>query len=218
MRSNLDSDPDVIAIGVRLNLDELAVVGRLWKVWSWADQHTTDGNAVRVTEVTLDRFANCSGFAAAMREVGWLEGRDGALTFPRFDRHNGQTAKNRALTAQRVAKRRNAESVTNVTPPSLPEERRVEKNRRIPTLTDALAHGAGHQPKWEEGMIREWFAHRDGQNWERTSGLPISNWRSDLDGWCMKNERERNNEATRGSGGPSVINAASTNRKAAGQY
>jgi len=130
MRTNLDTDPRVIDIATRLGIGELQVVGMLWKVWSWADAHTLDGNAVRVTDVTLDRFTLVTGFADALRKVGWLEGRDGLLTFPRFAEHNGQTAKNRAETKERVAKHRNAKSVTDVTPKPLPEKRREEKSIR----------------------------------------------------------------------------------------
>ena len=128
MRTNLDTDPRVIEIATRLGIGELQVVGMLWKVWSWADAHTLDGNAIRVTDVTLDRFTLVTGFADALRKVGWLEGRDGLLTFPRFAEHNGQTAKNRAETKERVAKHRNAKPVTDVTPEPLPEKRREEKS------------------------------------------------------------------------------------------
>lgn len=127
MRSNLDGDWRVIAIAAELGVPELHVVGCLWKVWSWADQHFLDGNAIRVTDVTLDRFTSLTGFSAALRKVGWLEGRDSALTFPRFAEHNGQTAKKRCETAIRVAKSRNAKRVTDVTQKVLPEKRREEK-------------------------------------------------------------------------------------------
>ena len=128
MRTNLDTDPRVIEIATRLGINELHVVGMLWKLWSWADAHTLDGNAIRVTDVTLDRFTLVTGFAEALRKVGWLEGRDGLLTFPRFAEHNGQTAKNRAETKERVAKHRNAKTVTDVTQKALPEKRREEKS------------------------------------------------------------------------------------------
>lgn len=128
MRINLDTDPRVIAMAAQLNVPELHIVGCCWKVWAWADSHTEDGNAIRVTDVTLDRFTGVTGFAAALRNVGWLEGRDNALTFPRFAEHNGQTAKKRGETAIRVAKCRNAKRVTHVTQKVLPEKRREEKS------------------------------------------------------------------------------------------
>lgn len=128
MRTNLETDVRVIEMAATLDIPELHVVGCLWKLWSWADMHTHDGNAIRVTCVTLDRFTGVTGFADGLRKVGWLEGRDNALTFPRFAEHNGQTAKNRAETQQRVAKHRNAKSVTSVTQKPLPEKRREEKS------------------------------------------------------------------------------------------
>jgi len=128
MRTNLDTDVRVIELAGMLNMTELHVVGCLWKLWAWADQHTQDGNAMRVTSVTLDRFTGVTGFAEALRKVDWLAGRDGALTFPRFVEHNGQTAKNRAKTKERVAKHRNASIVTDVTQKQLPEKRREEKS------------------------------------------------------------------------------------------
>ena len=130
MRTNLDTDWRVIEMAGHLGIPELHVVGCLWKLWTWADQHTLDGNAIRVTDVTLDRFTGVTGFAHALRKVGWLEGQDSALSFPRFAEHNGQTAKNRAETNKRVARHRNANTVTNVTPKPLPEKRREEKSIR----------------------------------------------------------------------------------------
>lgn len=126
MRSNLHEDPRVISIAAALATDELHVVGMLWRVWSWADCQSFDGNALSVTESFLDRITRNAGFAAALRKVGWLDGQDNLLAFPRFKEHNGQTAKGRALTKNRVEKSRNAKTVTNVTPAPLPEKRREE--------------------------------------------------------------------------------------------
>lgn len=133
MRTNLDTDPRVIEISSTLAIPEMQVVGCLWKLWAWADSHSLDGNAIRVTNVTLDSFTRVTGFADALRKVGWLEGRDNALTFPRFDEHNGHTAKQRAETKDRVKNHRagksNEKTVTNVTQKPLPEKRREEKKR-----------------------------------------------------------------------------------------
>lgn len=126
MRCNLDTDPAVFQIAAQLGLDELSVVGRLWKVWSWADQHVSDCHAIGVTDVTLDRISGTPGFADAMRRVGWIEGDPTAPALPKFDRHNGQSAKRRALATERQARRRHAD----VTPTSRPErdQRREEKS------------------------------------------------------------------------------------------
>ncbi len=156
MRSNLDTSPRVIELAGVLNLPELHVVGLLWKVWSWADTHTLDGNAIRVTDVTLDRLTGVTGFASALRGVGWLEGNEGSISFPRFTEHNGKTAKNRAETAVRVAKHRNAKPVTSVTQKPLPEKRREEKNTTTPTPSsknDIPEVLSGLSAEWQEGQI-----------------------------------------------------------------
>ncbi|MFT0547473.1 conserved phage C-terminal domain-containing protein [Allopusillimonas ginsengisoli] len=101
------STPDkteVLAITVAMGWDDPDLtVGKLLRVWRWFDQQTIDGNAVGVTPALLDRLIGVSGLCEAMQSVGWLEVYDGGITLPNFERHNGKTAKNRALTAKRVA-------------------------------------------------------------------------------------------------------------------
>lgn len=165
VRTNLGTDPRVYEIAAKLGTSPLHVVGMLVAVWSWADQHTLDGNAVRVTGVTLDALVSCPGFAAALRDIGWLAGRDGALTFPRFDEHNGQTAKKRAETASRVKRHRNARSVTE----ALPEKRREEKSNtlslsRASPLDKAVAEAVATAERLglPADAVRRWVEYRAG--------------------------------------------------------
>ena len=129
--------PEVVAMADSLAIDQDAVVGKLLRLWIWADQQSHFGNALSVTDSFIDRYTMRSGFASALRSVGWLSGENGKLEFPNFDRHNGQTAKSRALIKKRVEKNRskndakcNAGSVTK----SLPEKRREEINTPLPPL------------------------------------------------------------------------------------
>lgn len=124
----LSDKPEVHYIANALNMDPDAAVGKLVRVWAWFDKHTQDGNALGVTYSLLDRITGVTGFGEAMCFAGWLEQRDKVLHMPNFDRHNGESAKKRALTNKRVAKIRNAVSVTK----TLPEKRREEINTSIP--------------------------------------------------------------------------------------
>lgn len=146
MRCNLDTDPAVFQIAAQLGLDELSVVGRLWKVWSWADQHVSDCHAIGVTDVTLDRISGTPGFADAMRRVGWIEGDSDAPALPKFDRHNGQSAKRRALATERQSRKRHAD----VTPESRTErdQRREEKSNTpiVPKGDEAPSASAVEDP------------------------------------------------------------------------
>jgi hypothetical protein len=127
--------PEVYSMATILGIDPDAVVGKLIRFWAWCDQQSISGNALTVTESVLDRITHQPGFSDALRKVAWLEVRSGSLQVPRFDRHNGQTSKARAVCNRRVAEHRdkcNATSVTNVTPQALekplPEKRREEKS------------------------------------------------------------------------------------------
>lgn len=185
MRCNLDTDPAVFQMAAALGIDELAVVGRLWKVWAWADQHIADCNAVSVTANVLDRITTTPGFAEAMRKVGWLEGRDGDLSFPHFDRHNGQTAKKRALTKNRVEKTR-ADSVTL---PALQEryQRREEKSISLSQgepvavgFTEEQVIEAGRMASIAEDICRAYYDDRMAAGWFDKARRPVRSMPHDL--------------------------------------
>lgn len=133
--------PEVFQMSAVLGIDPDEVFGKLIRFWVWADQQMEKCNAEIVTGVTalklIDRVVRNDGFAQAMVDVGWLTVNDEGMHIPKFDRHNGQTAKNRALTKNRVQKSRakcNDPDVTDVTHPSLQDryQRREEKSLNDP--------------------------------------------------------------------------------------
>jgi hypothetical protein len=96
--------PEVFAITTKMGWDDPDLtVGKLFRVWRWFDQHTTEGNAHGVSLALLDRIVCVSGFAKAMVDVGWLLVGSEGLNLPNFGHHNGTTAKKRSQTAKRVA-------------------------------------------------------------------------------------------------------------------
>ncbi|SHM78068.1 DnaT-like ssDNA-binding domain-containing protein [Phytopseudomonas punonensis] len=133
--------PEVCQIADVADIDLDAVVGKLLRVWGWFDQQTEAGNAPSVTKKLLDRLVGVSGFCNHMISVGWLIEADGEISIPNFDRHNGKTAKNRSLTALRVASHKKGNGKSNaasVTPPlanALPreEKRRDKEQQQAPT-------------------------------------------------------------------------------------
>lgn len=129
LQKDTPDKPEVLAIASRLGIDPDAVTGKLIRIWSWFDTHTTNGNATSVTYAFLDRITGVTGFAEQVELVGWLRQSGHDLILPNFDFHNGETAKKRAMGKNRVEKHRgNAESnASSVTKP-LPEKRREEKN------------------------------------------------------------------------------------------
>ena len=183
VRTNLDTDPRVLAMAAELNVPELHVVGMLWKVWSWADSHSINGNAMCVTDVTLERFTGVTGFAHALRKVGWLTGGNGLATFPNFDEHNGDTAKKRAQTAKRVTKHRNAD----VTQEALPDKRREEKKVIPKGITETTKkfippteqEVADYCRERKNGLDPETFiAHYSARGWKFKGGQSMKDWKA----------------------------------------
>lgn len=113
---------EVFAMAEALGIDADAVVGKLFRVWAWFDQHTEKGNAASVTTSLIDRCASMPGFANAMLAVGWMTQGHRGLELPNFDRHNGKTAKTRALTAKRVAGHKQRTGNGQLTLVALPRE------------------------------------------------------------------------------------------------
>ena len=134
---------EVLIMSAALHLDRHEVAGRLMTLWEWCDDNLSSkdvddhGNAMvtlgALPEMTIDAVTGVTGFAAAMSDAGWLRTVQGHAVFPNFGRHNGETAKTRALTASRVAKHKskgnaegnasgNARGVTFAVRSALPRE------------------------------------------------------------------------------------------------
>ena len=114
VRIDLGDDPAVIRMASTLGLDEDAIVGKLHRLWSWADRHATNGFAIGINPKWVDRYVNCPKFSDSIMSVGWLEFCENGVTFPNFDRHNGKSAKTRcdAAIRQRLSRKERDNGVT----------------------------------------------------------------------------------------------------------
>lgn len=122
--------PEVLEMADLLETTSDDVIGKLLRVWGWFDQQSRDGNAGSVTGNVLkrfiDRLVGSQGFASCMEKVGWLN--DSGL--PNFERHNGESTKKRALTADRVHRSRNAKSNAASVTKALPDKIREESKEQ----------------------------------------------------------------------------------------
>ena len=173
VRCDLHEDTAVVAAALALGVSENEIVGALVKFWSWANTQTPDGNAPGVTDSWLDRYVGVSGFARTLARVGWLEVAEAGIAVPKFDRHNGASAKRRAQTTVRVQTYRkdagnhhanvkrecNAVSVTSALRNALPEEEiEEEKEERQYPPTPHGGNGAGKPKKAKAGAEPDGFA------------------------------------------------------------
>jgi len=124
--------PEIWQLAAELDIDPDAAFGKLFRMWVWFDAHTENGDAPSVTVVTLDRLVGCHGFASGVIKVGWLIEKDGRIMVPNFGRHNGETAKKRALTAKRNSEMRARKRDASVTLDASPREDKRREDKHIP--------------------------------------------------------------------------------------
>lgn len=102
MRIDLQTHPKVVRIMSALNADKFRVVGGLHAIWSVFDAHSVDGVLDGYTLEAMDAVIGWPGLSKAMSDIGWLiEDSGKSLTAPRFDEHNGRSAKRRATETER---------------------------------------------------------------------------------------------------------------------
>lgn len=97
MRTDLLTDPRVVRISSALNADRLRTVGGLHAVWSLFDTHSADGTLEGYTYDVIDDLIGWPGFCKALEKVGWVTTTGESVALPRFEEHNGRTAKRRAM-------------------------------------------------------------------------------------------------------------------------
>jgi len=215
MRADLETDPDVVRTSVRTNLDEFAVVGRLHKLWSWADKHSANG-LLRVSSDYIDRLVACPGFADALVEVGWLRVRRDLLELPEWSRHNGLSAKARAGEAARKRSQRNGDPSEKTDKMSgqmsgkCPDQRREEKRYKTPPRAREADGEVGEVPEAvmlptlqtvlafaqhvgvPADVAETWYHETEGRpyapdgSWTDKSGRPIARWESALKAYANK--------------------------------
>lgn len=150
MRVDLHTDHEVVLAAKICGKNRDEIVGRLHRTWSWADKVTADGNVPGLTLSDLDGILGIRGWGSVMQTIGWLEVTDDGIRFPRFDIHNGTSAKSRAQDAKRKGNKRAEESencppfVRPATGQSLEQSKsKAEEEQNIASLQASVSSQAG---------------------------------------------------------------------------
>lgn len=107
MRCDIRDDPAVIHMADVLDVDDRdLIVGKLQRLWSWANRHSDDGTVKYVGSQWVDQYVELDGFADAMEAVDWLIVSDSQIEFPEYEKNNGPNAKQRMTDAERQRKSR----------------------------------------------------------------------------------------------------------------
>jgi hypothetical protein len=204
LRTDLHSDPAVLALATRMGCSRHQIVGQLSDIWGWIGGHTADGSCPNVSPEMIDAYIQVPGYASHLTEIGWLEVSERGVTFPKWDRHNSSSAKARALESEAKAIRRACVGQVSDKSPSkcrTREEKRrdIEREREVAApLSWEQAHE--HARKWcksspsmvpyNSGTVEMWLADRHNKQWQASSGMVINTKESaerDLENWLTRN-------------------------------
>ena len=151
---------EIVAMASRLGISPGDALMSVLRVWVWMDVQTLDCFAPGATREIIDAEARRGGFADAMEAVGWLRVTDDGIEFVNAARHNGQTAKSRALAAKRQKEHRAKATKPKPRPVAPPEPSVIDENEiqdgglRLPPKQEPVVDGYEHI----RGLVAEWNA------------------------------------------------------------
>ena len=213
MRSDLLRSPRVAQMVSALKEDRFRIAGGLLSVWSLFDAHSEDGRLKGYDLKMLDDLAAWSGFSAAMILVGWLEKDGDTLVMPRFEDHNGASAKRRIQDADRKRKSRqiaagNApKSVTRGREEKIREENISTTGTTVPVVE--VAPNKPNKPKVESPVyinIQTIRFETEGEevgitvaqveDWEKVyQGVNVRYMLGRIQSWSKNNPKKRKTKA-----------------------
>jgi hypothetical protein len=101
VRVTLLTSPQLVRISSATCLDRVRTLGALVSAFIVFDTHSVDGNMAGYTYEALDEVVGLPGLAQAMEDVGWLRKTPQGIEMIDFQKHNGASAKRRALDSDR---------------------------------------------------------------------------------------------------------------------
>lgn len=205
--------PKVIKIARELSLKRETVLGYLIKFWSLIDGITEDGRLDGYGPEEVDDLVGLTGFGKALEGVDWLRFTSKGTTLPRFDLHNGESAKKRANAALRQSRfkrnRNNAKVTLDALPTALPEALHREEKRRIdsgesiapacacegtlspsPVFSLKDAYALAEAKGWLKGEVDKWWLWHDARGW-----VGMVNWESSLALWMHRVRADHSEQA-----------------------
>ncbi len=173
----LASRPEIVRISSALSTDRRRTACACMELWEWADSVTIDGRVDGVTPRFVDEYLGVPGFFDAMAAAGWITQTPTGIAFPNFTRHNGESAKRRAMDADRKQAARESVrkmSASNADTMRTREEKRREEKKQQqqqctpdakPTEPKPAAAAAGAFRQWAETQAKrpEWLP--TGKGW-----------------------------------------------------
>ena len=177
---------EVLEISARLNIPPTQAAGTLMLVMEWVDSNVTSFDGSGHASVLfksghyniLDSVIGVAGFTDAMIEVGWMSHKEGVLTFVNAGRHNGKSAKARALNTENRASNRRLVNVPIET----------GQNKDTSSLLSDSVKGSVRGKRTQVKLSDAEFIQALKVNPEY-SGIDIDIQHGKAEAWCIANNR-----------------------------
>ena len=119
------SKPELFCMASELGVSRDEVLGMLVRFWVWADQQSVSGKLKGMTARDIDAIVGVEKFTTVLQKANWIALKGDVFVLKNFPRHNGKSAKRRALDRKRQSAKRHAPKRTK----SGLEKRREEKSK-----------------------------------------------------------------------------------------
>lgn len=176
--------PEILRTAELLGISRDAALGLYFRFWVWLDKNLSGfcPDFVRhVSEKSLDDVLQCPGFSACLEAVGWAKfDHDGVvLQVSNADRHNGNTAKNRALDTKRkrAERRENVREMSGSKPDKT--RTREEKRRDLTTYPHAQdARDVREEQSAPPGFAAFWSAYPNNSGRRKDKQKCLKLWKA----------------------------------------
>lgn len=159
--TGLPRSAKIMRLAAVLKCDRLKALGAAVDWFCWLDEQCTDG-CTGLTPRQVDEMLGVRKLCDALVTVGWAEVHEDCIVHAvDFEQHNGEGAKGRAVTAERVAKYRNSNAkcnaggVTDSLQAALPRKRDVYNNKGDDKATLHRERGERYRATGEQPSLME---------------------------------------------------------------
>jgi DNA replication protein DnaT len=102
IETNTPEKPEIRTVARQCRCSKAEAFMAFFRLWAYFDQHTADGFIPGLVHDDIDEIAGLTGIARVLELVRWLTFDQSGIVISNWDRHNGESAKKRALAQKRA--------------------------------------------------------------------------------------------------------------------
>lgn len=202
----LERHPKTHALMNMMGWDIDTTIGKLHRFWWWVLDFAPTGDLSKLSHPIISASVGLSAdssekYVQSMILAGWLDRSEVVFRVHDWPHYAGRYLKDSKFKRRpekwdevlRLYELDCPQTVHGLSPlPNLTNPPTINKQQARPVSVEEAVEYGKAKPGYDSETIRHWFGQRDSQSWQKTSGIPITNWRSDLDAWVI-GQRHRPN-------------------------